>query len=119
MGIKKSKMFNLFNNNVKEAKREKGKRKVRKTPGESDDYLITEAELKDSYINAHTSPLEDLDDSLEESPPLTSFRNLASNPDLAGIKFKKDKKNHDYEDDESESGFSDVLKYVRKDEKKT
>ena len=86
-GIKKSKMFNIFNNNVKEAKREKGKRKVRKTPGESDDYLMTEADLKDSYINAHTSPLEDLDDSLEESPPLTNFRNLASNPDLAGKKI--------------------------------
>ena len=55
---------------------------------------------------------------------------------ISGIKFKKDKQNHDYEDDESESGFSginsgankvkmylnyisDVLKYVRKDEKKT
>ena len=85
-GIKKSKMFNIFNNNVKEAKREKGKRKVRKTPGENDDYLMTEADLKDSYINAHTSPLEDLDDSLEESPPLTNFRNLASNPDLTGEK---------------------------------
>ena len=27
---------------------------------------------------------------------------------ILGIKFKKDKKNHDYEDDESESGFSGI-----------
>merc|ERR1712079_892662 len=122
-------VFKVFNN--KGNKRDK--KSVRPPIKCGYDTILPET-IKDAYINgnygsqADRSPTEEEEDE-ENSPPMVQFKNLAADPDLAGMKFKnmrelkkfksKNKYDDDENDDQSESSFSDILKYVRKDEKKT
>ena len=88
---KSSNVFKMFNNNRRESEKEKRNKKIKHSQDASDDYLMTEEAIKDSYINESignkNTTVADPNDSSEESPPLNNFKNLKSNPDLAGEKF--------------------------------
>ena len=90
-GNTSSNVFKLFNNNRKASDREKRNKKIKHSKDACDDYLLTGEAIKDSYINEclgnANSTAADHNDSSEESPPLSNFKNLKSNPDLAGEKF--------------------------------
>ena len=94
-----------------------------------DDLMMTENSVKDVYITGNygqESGTVDNDD--DHSPPVVHFKNLAADPDLKGMRFKNVKEvkkyNSQHKDDcfdetfeESESGFSDILKFMRKGDK--
>ena len=88
---KSSNVFKMFNNNRRESEKEKRNKKIKHSQDASDDYLMTEEAIKDSYINESignkNTTVADPNDSSEESSPLNNFKNLKSNPDLAGEKF--------------------------------
>ena len=88
---KSSNVFKMFNNNRRESEKEKRNKKIKHSQDASDDYMMTEEAIKDSYINEclgnKNTTFADLNDSSEESPPLNNFKNLKWNPDLAGEKF--------------------------------
>ena len=83
---KSSNVFKIFNNNRRESDQ-----KIKHSPEAKDNYLMTAKALKDSYINEYSGNKDtacaDPEDSSDESPSLNNFRNLRSNPDLAGDTF--------------------------------
>ena len=86
-----SNVFKIFNNNRKESDRGKRNKKIKRSQEANDNYLFTAEAIKDSYIHEYSDNKEttsaDREDSSDESPPLNNFRNLKSNPDLAGDTF--------------------------------
>ena len=101
--------FKAFNNNEKKKKSQS--RKYCK-----DDMMLTENTVKDTYItgNYGSSQASGEDDNDDHSPPLVHFKNIAPDPDLAGIKFKnirdhkkiKSNEQNDSDDQEETSNFS-------------
>ena len=107
-----STLFKAFSNNNKK------KRKNSKNSKQSkDDMMLTENTVKDNYItgNYGSSQASGEDENNDEySPPLVHFKNIAPDPDLAGIKFKdmrerkkfQAKDDIDSNDEEETSNFS-------------
>ena len=84
-------MFKIFNNNRRESDRGNRNKKIKHSPEAKDNYLMTAKALKDSYINEYSGNKDtacaDPEDSSDERPSLNNFRNMRSNPDLAGDTF--------------------------------
>ena len=104
-----SSVLKAFNNNEKKKKKRQSQKYSNK-----DETMLTETTVKDSYItgNYGSSQASGEDDNDDPSPPLVHFKNVAPDPDLAGIKFKnmrdlKKFKSKDHNDSEEEiSNFS-------------